>query len=123
MDKTPLKGYDCIMPRVLQYSYVKGLMCTKCQDVRTKKKVYDPPMTVAVMKESTKFWDQVANENENRELRDQVKFLENDNKTLDWYIEVMENGDTRDILRMHDELKEEHKKLILKTDSEIAHLK
>lgn len=42
---------------------------------------------------------------------------------MQWYIDVMEFGDTRDTLRMYEEIKVAYDKLIAKTDRQITNLR
>ena len=37
--------------------------------------MYDPPMTVAIMKETTKYWNMVMHENEARDLQEKYAMV------------------------------------------------
>ena len=68
MESSKLKLYDCLIPRVTQYSYDNLLMCPECKKIRASKDINDPLMSMAMMKETSKYWNKVMLENEVKEL-------------------------------------------------------
>ena len=78
MEQTPLKLYDCLMPRTQHYQYKRGLHCNKCKAKREEFKIYDAPMSVDKMAATSTYWKYLLQENEVSEYIEKNKALENE---------------------------------------------